>query len=104
MSAVSLRSINASGTHSLPSDGGVETAASCSATGSNDQFDNFVAWGCCAAFVHGMEVPRDPTASRYEHVGRGLRRSDLNRDPVKQFGHWFTAAIEVGIRDVNAMS
>ena len=51
-----------------------------------------------------MEVPRDPAASRYEHVGKGLRRSDLNRDPVKQFGNWFTAAIEAGIHDVNAMS
>ena len=51
-----------------------------------------------------MEVPRDPAASRYEHVGKGLRRSDLNPDPVKQFGNWFTAAIEAGIRDVNAMS
>ena len=51
-----------------------------------------------------MEVPRDPAASRYEHGGRGLRRSDLNRDPIKQFANWFTAAIEAGIRDVNAMS
>ena len=51
-----------------------------------------------------MEVPHDPAASRYEHVGRGLRRSDLNRDPIKQFANWFTAAIEAGIRDVNAMS
>src|ERR1700756_1812068 len=51
-----------------------------------------------------METPRDPNASRYEHVGKGLRRSDLDRDPIKQFGNWFTAAIEAGIRDVNAMS
>src|SRR6201982_513971 len=51
-----------------------------------------------------METPRDPTASRYEHAGKGLRRSDLDRDPIKQFGNWFTAAIEAGIRDVNAMS
>src|SRR5205823_4973882 len=51
-----------------------------------------------------MEVPRDPAASRYEHAGKGLRRSDLNRDPIKQFGNWFTASIEAGIRDVNAMS
>ena len=51
-----------------------------------------------------METPKDPAASRYEHVGKGLRRSDLNRDPIKQFGNWFTAAIEAGIRDVNAMS
>src|SRR5437016_10547830 len=51
-----------------------------------------------------METPRDPTASRYEHAARGLRRSDLSSDPIKQFGNWFTAAIEAGIRDVNAMS
>jgi Pyridoxamine-phosphate oxidase len=51
-----------------------------------------------------METPRDPTASRYEHAAKGLRRSDLDPDPVKQFGNWFTAAIEAGIRDVNAMS
>jgi pyridoxamine 5'-phosphate oxidase len=51
-----------------------------------------------------MEIPRDPTASRYEHGGRGLRRSDLDPDPIKQFSNWFTAAIEAGIRDVNAMS
>jgi pyridoxamine 5'-phosphate oxidase len=51
-----------------------------------------------------METPRDPTASRYEHIGQGLRRSDLDSDPIKQFSNWFTAAIEAGIRDVNAMS
>ena len=51
-----------------------------------------------------MEIPHDPSASRYEHAGRGLRRSDLHRDPIKQFANWFTAAIEAGIRDVNAMS
>src|SRR5256884_1997761 len=51
-----------------------------------------------------MEVPRDPAASRYEHAEKGLRRSDLNPDPIKQFGNWFSAAIEAGIRDVNAMS
>jgi pyridoxamine 5'-phosphate oxidase len=51
-----------------------------------------------------MDIPHDPSASRYEHPGNGLRRSDLNRDPIKQFGNWFTAAIEAGIRDVNAMS
>jgi pyridoxamine 5'-phosphate oxidase len=51
-----------------------------------------------------METPRDPAASRYEHVTHGLRRSDLDPDPIKQFSNWFTAAIEAGIRDVNAMS
>ena len=51
-----------------------------------------------------MELPRDPATSRYEHIGKGLRRSDLNPDPIKQFANWFTTAIETGIRDVNAMS
>src|SRR5437016_11497249 len=51
-----------------------------------------------------MEPPRDPAASRYEHAAHGLRRSDLDPDPIKQFSNWFTAAIEAGIRDVNAMS
>jgi pyridoxamine 5'-phosphate oxidase len=51
-----------------------------------------------------MEIPRDPAASRYEHIGKGLRRSDLDPDPIKQFANWFTAAIEAGIHDVNAMS
>jgi pyridoxamine 5'-phosphate oxidase len=51
-----------------------------------------------------MDLPRDPAASRYDHVGKGLRRSDLHSDPIKQFANWFTAAIEAGIGDVNAMS
>lgn len=51
-----------------------------------------------------MGLPRDPAASRYEHIGKGLRRSDLNPDPIKQFANWFTTAIETGIGDVNAMS
>src|SRR3954468_4407243 len=51
-----------------------------------------------------MQIPHDPSASRYEHARTGLRRSDLNRDPIKQFSNWFTAAVEAGIRDVNAMS
>jgi pyridoxamine 5'-phosphate oxidase len=51
-----------------------------------------------------MEIPQDPSASRYEHVGRGLRRSDLDPNPIKQFANWFTAAVEAGIHDVNAMS
>jgi pyridoxamine 5'-phosphate oxidase len=55
-------------------------------------------------FVIVMGLPRDPAASRYEHIGQGLRRSDLNPDPIKQFANWFTTAIETGIRDVNAMS
>src|ERR1051326_3684152 len=51
-----------------------------------------------------LETPRDPAASHYEHPAVGLRRRDLDPDPVKHFANWFTAAIEAGIRDVNAMS
>jgi pyridoxamine 5'-phosphate oxidase len=58
-----------------------------------------------ANIVRGMlETPRDPVVSHYEHAAQGLRRRDLDPDPIKQFSNWFTAAIEAGIRDVNAMS
>jgi len=60
--------------------------------------------GVVPSFVIVMGLPRDPAASRYEHIGKGLRRSDLNPDPIKQFANWFTTAIETGIGDVNAMS
>ncbi|MEY2526657.1 MAG: pyridoxamine 5-phosphate oxidase [Verrucomicrobiota bacterium] len=46
----------------------------------------------------------DPASSKYEHAAQGLRRRDLDPDPIKQFANWFTAAIEAGIKDVNAMS
>ena len=51
-----------------------------------------------------LNTPIDPASSRYEHAAHGLRRRDLDPDPIKQFGNWFTAAIEAGIRDVSAMS
>ena len=51
-----------------------------------------------------MDTPLDPASSRYPHVAQGLRRRDLDPDPIKQFSNWFTAAIEAGISDVNAMS
>ena len=40
----------------------------------------------------------------HEHSPGGLRRQDLDPDPIKQFSNWFTTAVEAGIRDVNAMS
>jgi pyridoxamine 5'-phosphate oxidase len=46
-------------------------------------------------------TPQDP---RYEHAAVGLRRRDLDPNPIKQFSNWFTAAIEADLRDVNAMS
>ena len=44
------------------------------------------------------------TVPEYDHRGSGLRRSDLDPDPIKQFSNWFTAAVEAGIRDANAMT
>src|SRR5437016_13211228 len=51
-----------------------------------------------------MQITYKPSTSHYAHAGKGVRGSDLNPDPIKQFGNWFPAAIEAGIRDVNAMS
>src|SRR3954463_3593910 len=51
-----------------------------------------------------MDTGADPHAVQYEHTDPGLHRRDLDPDPIKQFGNWFTAAIEAQIRDVNAMS
>jgi pyridoxamine 5'-phosphate oxidase len=52
-----------------------------------------------------VEDPIDYVASlRHDYVTQGLRRSELDPDPLKQFAAWFTAAVESGIRDVNAMA
>src|SRR5947207_11673051 len=51
-----------------------------------------------------MDVSRDPETSSYDSVGKAMRRSYLDSSPIRQFATWFTAAIEAGIRDVNAMS
>ncbi len=51
-----------------------------------------------------MTIPIDLTALRQEYAARGLRRRDLDPDPIKQFSAWFTAAVEAGIPDANAMS
>jgi pyridoxamine 5'-phosphate oxidase len=52
-----------------------------------------------------VEEPIDYVASlRHDYVTQGLRRSELDPDPFKQFAAWFTAAVESGIRDVNAMA
>lgn len=50
-----------------------------------------------------MDAVPDPVPE-YDHRLTGLRRSDLDPDPIKQFSNWFTAAVEAGIRDANAMS
>jgi pyridoxamine 5'-phosphate oxidase len=48
--------------------------------------------------------PLDLTNLRHDDAEHGLRRADLDADPIRQFSVWFTAAAEAGIRDANAMS
>ncbi len=52
-----------------------------------------------------MEKPWfDQAGFRHEYIGEGLRRRDLDPDPIKQFHVWFAAAIKAGIHDANAMA
>ncbi len=51
-----------------------------------------------------MSSPLNIAALRYDYVARGLRRADLDPDPVKQFAVWFGEAAAAEIRDVNAMA
>ena len=46
----------------------------------------------------------DYAGFRHEYIGQGLRRRDLDPDPIKQFNSWFTAAFEAQILDANAMT
>jgi pyridoxamine 5'-phosphate oxidase len=48
--------------------------------------------------------PLDIAALRHDYVAHGLRRADLDSDPIKQFSKWFGEAAAAEIRDVNAMS
>lgn len=41
---------------------------------------------------------------RKEYSSRGLRREDLDADPVAQFSAWFTQATELGVHEPNAMT
>ena len=51
-----------------------------------------------------MDSSLDIAALREDYVSRGLRRADLEADPIKQFTSWFSEAAAMEIRDVNAMS
>ena len=46
----------------------------------------------------------DYAGFRHEYIGEGLRRADLDPDPIKQFHQWFAAAIKAGIHDANSMT
>lgn len=48
--------------------------------------------------------PLNIAALRHDYVAHGLRRADLDADPIKQFAKWFGEAAAANIRDVNAMS
>ena len=52
----------------------------------------------------GVDEERDVADLRHEYTLHGLRRCDLDPDPVRQFGIWFTNAIESGVPEVNAMT
>ena len=41
---------------------------------------------------------------RKEYSDRGLRREELNPDPVAQFSEWFIQATELGVHEPNAMT
>src|SRR2546423_1145747 len=51
-----------------------------------------------------MNEPGDVAALRREYCAHGLSRRDLDPDPIRQFAIWFTAAVEAGISEVNAMT
>ena len=51
-----------------------------------------------------MNLPFDLIALREEYFTKGLRRIDLDPDPIKEFGVWYTAAMEVGISEMNAVA
>jgi pyridoxamine 5'-phosphate oxidase len=50
------------------------------------------------------DSPLDFAGFRHEYIGHGLRRVDLDPDPIKQFQTWFNAAFKAHILDANAMT
>ncbi len=45
----------------------------------------------------------DITQMRKEYMDKGLNKEDLDANPIKQFETWFNQAIEVNLREPNAM-
>ena len=41
---------------------------------------------------------------RKEYSDRGLKREEMNTDPVAQFSQWFSQATELGLHEPNAMT
>lgn len=48
--------------------------------------------------------PVNVAALRREYAAHGLRRSDLDADPIRQFDKWFGEAIAADTQDGNAMT
>lgn len=51
-----------------------------------------------------MTASLEIAALRHDYRAHGLRRADLDPDPIKQFAKWFGEAAAAQIRDLNAMS
>ena len=41
---------------------------------------------------------------RKEYSDRGLKREEMNAEPVAQFSQWFSQATELGLHEPNAMT
>ena len=50
-----------------------------------------------------MLTPEQLAALRQDYSQRGLRRRELDADPVTQFNHWLAEALELQIPEPNAM-
>ncbi len=58
----------------------------------------------CLGYVFGMSLtPEALAALRQDYSQRGLRRSELDPDPLVQFRHWLTDAHREGVIEPNAM-
>lgn len=48
--------------------------------------------------------PEKIAALRREYTGRGLRKAELDPDPIRQFAGWLHEAVEAEFSDANSMS
>lgn len=72
--------------------------------GAPKRSDSYVDNPAVAHKLVRVEDHDDIASLRHDYTAHGLRRADLDPDPIRQFGNWFTAAVEAQIRDVNAMT
>ena len=56
-------------------------------------------------FPHAILIPHmDLSEFRKEYSAKGMRRKDLDEDPIVQFTHWFQQALDLNLHEPNAMS